>query len=108
MPPVPRKKPPAGMQAAMSGGVSGSMGGQGMMGNEPVQREARKAYAPEPVQLEKAILNDLKKKVDTEFSQAMLESMVADEENEKLRDLITCEPEVESMQKIVNEKAKSL
>lgn len=38
----------------------------------------------------------------------MIESLLADQENEKMRDLVMCEPEIESMQKIVNEKAKSL
>ena len=67
-----------------------------------------KAYVPEPVQLEKSILNDLKKKVDTEMGQTMIESILQDEEGEKLRDLVICEPEIEQMQKIVNDKTKSL
>lgn len=66
-------------------------------------------YAPQPLSLEKNFLEDLKKKVDTEMAETMIDNLVNDDQNnEKLQNLILCEPDVENMQKIVNEKAKSL
>lgn len=74
-----------------------------------MQRQEPKKYAPETVQLEKNYLADLKRKVDNEMAAAMVDSLVdEDPDNEKLQNLILCEPDVEGIQKIVSDKAKSL
>lgn len=74
-----------------------------------MQRQEPQKYTPQPVTIEKNFLEDLKKKVDTEMAEAMVDNLVNDDQNnEKLQNLILCEPDVENMQKIVNDKAKSL
>jgi len=99
-PPVPRKQMPG-----QGAGAQGGAPGQGQMA---VQKEAPKAYVPEPVQLQKSILNELKKNIDTTMPEAQLESMLAEDDNEKLRTLILCEPDVEQMQNIVNKRVAKL
>ena len=43
------------------------------------------------------------------MAETMIDNLVNDDQNnEKLQNLVLCEPDVEKMQKIVNEKAKSL
>ena len=59
--------------------------------------------------MEKNFLDDLKKKVDTEMDEATINALVDDDKNnEKIQNLIMCEPGVENMQKVLKEKAKSL
>ena len=72
------------------------------------QKQAPVAYAPQPVQLEKNILSDLKRKVETQMPNDEVEALAQDDDNEKVRELVMVEPEIENMQKMIDDKSKSL
>lgn len=47
-------------------------------------------------------MNDLRRKVDQQMSEDELKNLLEDASGVLLRNLITCEPEVEAIQKLVN------
>ena len=56
-----------------------------------MQKPAPKSYQPEQINFEKNFLNDLKKKVDTEMDEDMINNL-SNDHNEVLQSLILCEP----------------
>lgn len=66
------------------------------------ERVARPAYAPEVEIITRPHLYELKRRVDQVMSEDELKNLLEDESGELLRNLVTCEPEVEAIQKVVN------
>ena len=112
-PPVPKKAAGgAPAQSQMPGAQPGApnMAPDGSQQAQGQQKAQSREYVPPPVTFEQNCLDDLKKKIDKEMPQDMIDGLVEDEDaiDEKLQNLILCEPEVEKIQKEVNERAKSL
>jgi len=68
----------------------------------PQQRQARPAFKPTPEAITRPHLFDLKRRVDQQMSEVELKNLLEDKNGELLRNLISCEPEVEGIQRLVN------
>lgn len=76
-------------------------GGQVQQNPQQPQRVARAPYQPQQEVITRPLLVSLKQRIDQQMSEQEISSLLDEQDGERLRSLISCEPEVTAIQKLV-------